>query len=71
MVTKEFKTILADRFDTAELAEFLQIDVKDFIEMFEEDIEVNYDELAEFVGLRRDYVTGKGDNEFDEDGTTD
>jgi len=61
MVTKEFKTILADRFDTAELAEFLQINVVDFIEMFEEDIEVNYDELAEFIGLR-----GKGDNEFDE-----
>lgn len=60
MVTKEFKTILADRFDTAELAEFLQINVIDFIEMFEEDIEVNYDELAEFIGLR-----GKGDNEYD------
>jgi len=60
VVTKEFKTILADRFDTAELAEFLQIPVSDFIEMFEDEIEINYEDLAEFVGLKNG-----GANEFD------
>lgn len=60
MVTKEFKTILCDRFEGWELAEFLQIETKDLIEMFEEDVEINYEDLAEFIGLK-----GKGDNEFD------
>lgn len=52
MVTKEFKTILEDRFESWELAEFLQISTAEFVDMFEEEIEINYDDLAEFVGLK-------------------
>ena len=66
MVTKEFKTLLCDRFESWELAEFLQIDTKDFVEMFEDDIEMNYEDLAEFVGLK-----GNGDNTFDDYSTAD
>ena len=54
MVDKEFKKLLSDRFTTAELAEFLDIDVTDFIEAFEDDVEYNYEELAEWIGLRKD-----------------
>lgn len=61
MVDKEFKQLLCDRFDSWELAEFLDISTEDFIEMFEDDIEANYYDLAEFIGLR-----GNGDNEFDD-----
>jgi hypothetical protein len=52
MVDKEFKRTLADRFESWELAEFLQISTEDFIEMFEDDIEVAYEDLAEYCGLR-------------------
>lgn len=54
MVSKDFKNALADRFESWEIAEFLQISAEDFIDAFEEDIEVNYDELAEWIGLRND-----------------
>ena len=62
MVTKDFKQKLCDRFTTAELAEFLDVSTEDFCEAFEDEIELNYDELADWIGLR----TG-GTNEFDED----
>ena len=52
MLDKEFKNALADRFESWEIAEFLQISAEDFINMFEEDMEVNYEELAEWIGLR-------------------
>lgn len=54
MVDKEFKNALADRFESWEIAEFLQISAEDFIDAFEEDIEVNYEELAEWLGLREE-----------------
>lgn len=62
MVDKEFKRILADRCEAWEIAEFLQISAEDFIEMFEDEIELNYDDLCEWIGLR----TG-GSNTFDQD----
>lgn len=52
MLDRGFKTALSDRFESWELAEFLNISVEDFIEMFEDDIENCYDELAEWIGLR-------------------
>lgn len=61
VVTKEFKAALADRCEGWEIAEFLQLSAEDLIEMFEEEIEVNFDDLAEWIGLR-----GGGDNEFDD-----
>lgn len=60
-VTREFKQALCDRFTSVELADFLQISIEDFVEMFEEEIETNYNDLAEFVGLRTP------DNESEED----
>ena len=54
MVDREFKRMLEDRFTTAELAEFLDIDVRDFIDAFEDDVEYNYEELADWIGLRKD-----------------
>lgn len=62
MVSKEFKAILADRCESWEIAEFLGISAEDFIEMFEEDVEVNYEDLAEWIGL----ISG-GENSFDEE----
>jgi len=53
-VTKEFKALLADRFESWELAEFLQVSTEDFCEAFEDLIEENYDDLCEFAGLRGD-----------------
>jgi len=64
VVSKEFKAALADRCEGWEIAEFLQIPAEELIEAFEDDVEVNYDDLAEWIGLR-----GKGDNTFDEDDT--
>ena len=58
MVSKDFKNVLADRFESWEIAEFLQISAEDFIDAFEEDIEVNYDELAEWIGLPEDEDDG-------------
>lgn len=58
MVSKDFKNALADRFESWEIAEFLQISAEDFIDAFEEDIEVNYEELAEWIGLREDEDDG-------------
>jgi len=60
-VTKDFKKALCDRFESWELAEFLQIPIEEFVEMFEEEIEINYEDLAEYVGLK----TG-GDYEYDQ-----
>lgn len=57
MVDREFKKMLCDRFTTAELAEFLDISVEDFCEAFEEDVEINYEELAEWIGLRTERNT--------------
>ena len=54
MVDKEFKQMLIDRFESWELAEFLQIETAEFVDMFEDDIEINYDDLAEWIGLRSD-----------------
>lgn len=63
MVTyNELVKLLCDRFTTAELAEFLDISVEDFCAAFEEDIETNYEELAEWIGLR-----AAGENTDDED----
>jgi hypothetical protein len=62
-LSKEFKGILADRFTSAELADFLQISIEDFVEMFEDEIEVNYNDLCEFVGLREE----TGEDTFDDD----
>lgn len=61
MVDKEFKEALVDRFTSAELADFLDISIEDFVEMFEDEIEMNYEDLAEWVGLR----DGTGDDSFD------
>jgi hypothetical protein len=61
-VDKQFKQILSDRFEAWELAEFLQISTEDFVEMFEEEIENNYEDLCDFIGIR-----GGGDNSFDDD----
>lgn len=63
VVDKEFKQALVDRFTSAELAEFLDISVEDFVEMFEDDIEMNYEDLADFIGLRPD----TGSDTFDQD----
>jgi hypothetical protein len=52
VLTKDFKTLVCDRFETAELAEFLQISIEDFVEMFEDEIEVNYEDIAEMIGLK-------------------
>lgn len=60
-VDKEFKKILADRFESWELAEFLQISTEDFVEMFEDEIEINYEDLCDFIGIR-----GGGENTFDD-----
>lgn len=51
-VDKEFKRLLADRCESWEIAEFLGISAEDFIEMFEDEVEYNYDDLAEWIGLR-------------------
>lgn len=51
-VSKEFKAALADRCESWEIAEFLGISAADFIEMFEDEVEYNYDDLAEWIGLR-------------------
>lgn len=59
---KEFKQQLCDRFTAAELADFLQISVEDFCDMFDEEIEMNYDDLAEFIGLR----PGTGEDNYDQ-----
>lgn len=61
MVDKEFKKLLCDRFTTAELAEFLDISVEDFVDMFEDDIEYNYNDLADWIGLR-----GETEDNFDQ-----
>lgn len=62
MVDKEFKQLLCDRFTAYELAEFLDISTEDFIEVFEDDIEANYEDLADWIGIR-----GNGDNVYDDD----
>ena len=62
MLNKDFKQTLVDRFESWELAEFLQISTEDFVEMFEDEIEMNYEDVAEFVGLREE-------ENFDEVGT--
>lgn len=64
MVTTEFVTLLCDRFTAAELAEFLDISVEEFCEMFEADLEYNYNDLCEFIGYSR------GENTYD-DGRSD
>lgn len=61
MVTTEFVTLLCDRFTAAELAEFLDISVEEFCEMFEADLEYNYNDLCEYIG----YNTG-GENKYDD-----
>lgn len=66
MLSKDFKTTLADRFEAWEIAEFLGISAEDFIEMFEDDIEANYEDVAEWIGLRTN-----GDNEFNDEEYTD
>lgn len=53
-VNNEFKELLADRFEAWELAEYLQIDIEDFIEAFEDEIEDALDDLSEFIGLNTD-----------------
>jgi DNA-directed RNA polymerase specialized sigma subunit len=47
---------------TAELADFLDIPIEDFIAIFDEEIAMNYEDIAEWIG----YNTG-GDNSFDTD----
>lgn len=61
-VDREFAAILADRCESWEIAEFLGISARDFIDMFEDEVEMNYDDLAEWIGLR-----GKGDSDYDSD----
>lgn len=61
MVTNDFKELLCDRFTAAELAEFLDVTVEDFCEMFEADIEYNYDELCEFMNLNSEDADNDND----------
>lgn len=51
MFDEELKKIIADRLTAWELVEFLQIDVEDVIERYEDEIIENLEEVKEFVGL--------------------
>lgn len=51
---KEFKKQLVDRFEAFELCDFLMIKTEDFIDAFEEEIEEQIDDVADFAGLRLD-----------------
>lgn len=52
MVDKNLKYILSDRFESWELCEFLQIDIEDFIERYENEIEEQIEDVKELAGLR-------------------
>ncbi len=49
---KETKSRIADFFTPWELAEFLQLDIDDFIDRYEDRIEESLDEIEEWIGVR-------------------
>lgn len=51
----ETKRRIEDFFTGVELVDFLQIDVSEIIEAFEEQIEEVLDEVEEFIGVRERY----------------
>jgi hypothetical protein len=58
MLTKEDKARISDYFDSWELVAYLQLDIADVIEAFEDDIEDALDDINELIGLK-----GDNDNE--------
>lgn len=52
MLDRETKERIADFFESAELVDFLQVNIEDVIEALEDQIEENLDEIEEFIGVR-------------------
>lgn len=62
----ETRKRIEDFFEGFELVEFLQIDVSDIIDAFEDEIEEGLEEIEELMGVR-DRKSWSEDEDFDND----
>lgn len=53
-LSKEIKALIEDRFEAAELVDFLLIPVEDIIEMFSDEIEEHLEDVLEAIGYKND-----------------